>query len=117
MVQQVQSIEAGIPQALEPFYTGMATEGQTLPGRGLIPLGYEAFFPEVGGVKQFGPQAYATLFKPVQEAGLLGAGSVAGMSPFQQGVGARLAGLEAPQQFGLGTEAGQQAASIMQGLS
>ena len=116
MVQQVQSIEAGIPQALEPFYTGMVKDGQTLPGRGLIPLGYEAFFPEVGGVKQFGPQAYSTIFKPVQEAGLLGAGAIAPMSQFQQAVGQRLAGMEMPQQFQLGTEAGQQAAAGLQAL-
>ena len=116
MVQQVQSIESGIPTALEPFYTGTSKEGQTLPGRGLIPLSYEAFFPEVGGVKQFGPQAYQTIFKPVQEAGLLGAGAIAPMSQFQQVVGQRLASMEMPQQFQLGTEAGQQAAAGLQAL-
>jgi len=127
MVQQVQSIESGIPTALEPFYTGVDKEGKPIgTGQGLLPLAYQAYFPQVQtGVdaagkpiyeKQFGPQAYQTIFKPVQEAGLLGAGAVAPMSQFQQVVGQRLAGMEMPQQFQLGTEAGQQAAAGLQAL-
>ena len=84
MVQQVQSIESGIPTALEQYYTGLDKEGKPIgTGQGLLPLAYQAYFPQVQtGVdaagkpiyeKQFGPQAYQTIFKPVQEAGLLGA--------------------------------------------
>ena len=46
----------------------------------------------------------------------MGAGQVAGMSPFQQQLGTQLAGLGIPGQFGIGTEAAQQAAAGMQSL-
>lgn len=112
MVQQVQSVEAGIPKVLEPFYTGTeAKDGQpAIPG--LIERGIGAIFP--GGLT--GQAAFAAQYAPVYQAGLMGAGSVAGMSPFQQQLGTQLAGMQVPGQFGLGTEAGQQAAAGMQSL-
>lgn len=113
MVQQVQSIESGIPQALEPFYTGMAKEGTTIPGQGLIPLAYQAYFPG----KEFGTSAYDALYAPVIQAGLVGAGSVAPMSTGQQAVGRELQMMGTPTQFGMGTEAAQMAGMGYQGLA
>jgi hypothetical protein len=118
MVQQVQSVEAGIPKVLEPFYTG--TEAVGTPGSadykaaipGLIERGIGAIFP--GGLT--GQAAFAAQYAPLYQAGLMGAGQIAGMSPFQQQLGTQLAGLQAPGQFGLGTEAAQQAAAGMQSL-
>jgi len=112
MVQQVQSLESSIPEVLEPFYIG---EGKPdTPGYvpGLIARGIGAIFP--GGLT--GQAAYAAQYAPVYQAGLMGAGSVAGMSPFQQQIGTQLAGMQVPGQFGLGTEAAQQAAAGMQSL-
>ena len=112
MVQQVQSVEASIPKVLEPFYTGTeAKDGQpAIPG--LIERGIGAIFP--GGLT--GQAAFAAQYAPVYQAGLMGRGAVAGMSPFQQAVGTQLAGMQVPGQFGLGTEAAQQAAAGMQSL-
>lgn len=112
MVQQVQSVEAGIPTVLEPFYTGEGKPGEAGYIPGLIERGIGAIFP--GGLT--GQAAYAAQYAPVYQAGLMGAGSVAGMSPFQQQIGTQLAGMQAPGQFGLGTEAAQQAAAGMQSL-
>jgi hypothetical protein len=118
MVQQVQSVESSIPEALKPFYVGVPAEGTAgaagykpaVPG--LIERGIGAIFP--GGLT--GQAAYAAQYAPVYQAGLMGAGQIAGMSPFQQQLGTQLAGLQAPGQFGIGTEAAQQAAAGMQSL-
>ena len=118
MVQQVQSVESSIPKVLEPFYTGTEATGKlgeagyqpAVPG--LIERGIGAIFP--GGLT--GQAAFAAQYAPVYQAGLMGQGAVAGMSPFQQAVGTQLAGMQVPGQFGLGTEAGQQAAAGMQSL-
>lgn len=114
------AISSEIPKVLEPLYTGIipATGGKPeqkvgfLQGRGLIQRGVESIFP--GGLE--GQQAFAAQYAPVIQAGLMGAGQIAGMSPFQQEVGARLGSLQGPQQFGLATEAGQQAAAGLQSL-
>jgi hypothetical protein len=113
MVQQVQSIESGIPTALEPFYTGIAKEGTEIPGQGLIPLAYKAYFPS----KEFGTTAYDALYAPVINAGLMGAGAVAPMSTGQQAVGRELQMMGTPTQFGMGTEAAQMAGMGYQGLA
>ena len=65
MVQQVQSIESGIPTALEPFYTGLDKEGKQIgAGQGLIPLAYQAYFPQVdtGRVDAQGKPIYEKQF-------------------------------------------------------
>lgn len=118
MVQQVQSVESSIPKVLEPFYTGTEATGKlgeagyqpAVPG--LIERGIGAIFP--GGLT--GQAAFSAQYAPVYQAGLMGQGAVAGMSPFQQQLGTQLAGMQVPGQFGLGTEAGQQAAAGMQSL-
>ena len=112
MVQQVQSIESSIPEALKPFYVGVPEKEGKPAVPGLIERGIGAIFP--GGLT--GQAAYAAQYAPVYQAGLMGAGQVAGMSPFQQQLGTQLAGLGIPGQFGIGTEAAQQAAAGMQSL-
>lgn len=114
------AISSEIPKVLEPLYTGLIpgaggkpdTPVGFLQGRGLIQRGVESIFP--GGLE--GQQAFAAQYAPVIQAGLMGAGQIAGMSPFQQEVGARLGALQGPQQFGLAQEAGQQAAAGLQSL-
>lgn len=86
-----------IPEALEPFYT--------TPETGLIPRGISEIF-----------QSYSDRYAPLIESGLIGAGSVAGMSEFQKQLGRELAGLSLPGQYGLATEAAQTAAGAYQGL-
>ena len=106
MATQTITTAGEVPKVLEPFYVGEAGKP------GLIERGISAIFP--GGLT--GEQAYAAQYAPVYQAGLMGAGQIAGMSPFQQEVGTRLATLQGPQQFGMATEAGQQAAAGLQGL-
>jgi L-aminopeptidase/D-esterase-like protein len=54
-----------------------------------------------------GAAAYAKRFQPLIEQGLVGAGTIAPMSQFQQGVGTQLAGMTMPDQFALGEQTGQ----------
>ena len=56
------------------------------------------------------------MYKPLFQAGLMGTGSVAGLSPFQEAVGKQLGTMTTPGQYQLGTQAGQAAASGLQGL-
>ena len=106
MATQTITTAGEVPKVLEPFYVGK-------PGQpGLIERGLSAIYP--GGLS--GQQAFAAQYAPVIQAGLMGAGQIAGMSPFQQEVGARLGALQGPQQFGLAQEAGQQAAAGLQSL-
>jgi hypothetical protein len=88
---------------------------------GVIGLGYESILTR-GPEGQFlagarAPEAFDIKYGNLAAQGLMGAGSVAGLAPFQQAIGTQLANLQAPGQYGLGTEAGQQAASTMQGLA
>ena len=95
---------AEIPKVLEPFFT--------TPDSGLIARGISAIYP--GGLS--GEQAYLSRFAPVYQAGLMGAGSVAGLSPLQQQVGTSVSQLAAPDQYSLATQAGQASASGLRGL-
>jgi L-aminopeptidase/D-esterase-like protein len=54
-----------------------------------------------------GAAAYAKRFQPLIEQGLVGAGTIAPMSQFQQGVGTQLAGMTMPDQFALAEQTGQ----------
>jgi hypothetical protein len=96
MATQTTTVSGDIPAVLEPFYVG--------PG-GLLERGVQQIFQPFG-------QKYGQLI----QQGLMGAGEIAGMSPFQQQVGQRLEGMQMPGQFGLATEAGQQSAAGLQGL-
>ena len=82
MVQQVQTIDPGIPESLEPFYTG---EGVGFEG--VIPKGVELF--SKGFEDVYGPGAQS----------LMGLGSIAPMSASQQELGRQIAGLQAPGAF------------------
>ena len=95
-----------IPKVLEPFYSGTAGKP------GLIERGISAIFP--GGLS--GQAAYQAQYSPVIQAGLMGAGSIAGLSPFQTAVGEQLGTMGLPGQYQLATQAGQQAAAGFQGL-
>jgi len=114
----VQNLQSDIPDVLKPFYAGTKQKGQ--PGEvgyepastGLIERGLSAIFP--GGLS--GQAAYQAQYSPVIQAGLMGAGSIAGLSPFQTAVGQQLGSMSLPGQYQLATQAGQQAAAGFQGL-
>jgi hypothetical protein len=86
-----------IPKALEDFYLGKDTpEGRR---QGLIERGVAEIFPG----NYTGADAFASRYANVVDAqgnSLLGAGSIAGMSPYQTMVGERLAGMQTPGAFG-----------------
>ena len=109
MATQTITTSGDIPKALEKFYLG--EEGKP----GLIERGIGAIYPTLEGA-QAARAAYETQFAPLYQAGLMGAGTVAPMSEFQQQVGRELAGITLPGQYGLATQAGQAAAGAFQGL-
>jgi hypothetical protein len=102
------AISSDIPSALKDFYTGTPEK----PEAGLIPRAVSQIFPE--GLT--GADAYAQRFQPLIEQGLVGAGTIAPMSQFQQGVGTQLAGMTMPDQFALGEQSGQASAAGLQAL-
>jgi hypothetical protein len=107
MTTTTQVLQSDIPDVLKPFYAGEAGKP------GLIERGISAIYP--GGLS--GQAAYQAQYSPVIQAGLMGAGSVAGLSPFQTQVGQQLGAMSAtPEQYGLGTQAGQAAGSGLQAL-
>jgi len=109
MATQTITTAGDIPKALEKFYLG--EEGKP----GLIERGIGAIYPTLEGT-QAARAAYETQFAPLYQAGLMGAGTVAPMSEFQQQVGRELAGITLPGQYGLATQAGQAAVGAFQGL-
>ena len=98
------AISSDIPSALRPFYTTEET--------GLIPRAISEIYPQ--GLT--GAEAYAQRFQPLIEQGLVGAGTIAPMSQFQQAVGTQLAGMTAPSQYALAEQAGQAGAAGLQAL-
>ena len=103
MATQTVTTTGDIPEFLEPFYTGTGlAEGY---GPGVLPKAFELF-----------SRGYGTTYAPLIESGLVGAGSIAPMSQFQQAVGNQLAGMTMPDQFSLGTQAGQAGAAGLQAL-
>lgn len=96
MATQTVSTTGDIPAVLEPYYTGTATQP------GLIPKAFEFYSRPYQAV-------YGTA---LEQAGLAGAGRVAGLSPYQQQVGTELAGMTTPGQFGFGTAYGQGAGNV-----
>ena len=97
MTQQTITTSGEIPEALESFYIDQ--EG------GLIPRGIREIF-----------RPYSEVYQPLIEQGLVGAGTIAPMSQFQQALGTQLAGMTTPDQFSLATQAGQVGASGLQAL-
>jgi hypothetical protein len=96
MATQTTTVSGDIPAVLEPFYVGE---------RGLLERGVQQIF-----------QPFEQRYAPVIQQGYMGAGQIAGMSPFQEQVGQRLQNMQMPGQFGLATEAGQQSAAGLQSL-
>ena len=106
MATQTITTAGDIPKALEKFYLG--EEGKP----GLIERGVSAIYPE--GLT--GAEAYAQQFQPLIQQGLIGAGTVAPMSQFQQALGTQLAGMTTPSQYALAEQAGQTGAAGLQAL-
>lgn len=106
MATQTITTSGDIPKVLESFYLGK--EGQP----GLIERGFSAIYPK--GLT--GAEAYAQQFQPLIEQGLVGAGTVAPMSQFQQALGTQLAGMTLPGQYQLAEQAGQAGAAGLQSL-
>lgn len=91
-----------IPEILEPYFIG----GEGISG--LLPTAQGTFARD-----------YSTVYQPLQQAGLLGAGRIAGLSPTQTALGQQIAGMATPGQFGTATGyAGQAAAGLgaLQGM-
>jgi hypothetical protein len=118
MAVQTISTTSDIPKVLDPFYLGrpgkgtVGQPGYEKPYTGLIDRGFEAIFPE--GLT--GAEAYAQRFQPLIEQGLVGAGTVAPMSQFQQALGTQLGGMTMPDQFALAEQSGQAGAAGLQAL-
>jgi hypothetical protein len=118
MAVQTISTTSDIPKVLDPFYLGrpgkgtVGQPGYEKPYTGLIDRGISAIFPE----DLIGAEAYAQQFAPLIEQGLVGAGTVAPMSQFQQALGTQLGGMTMPDQFALAEQTGQAGAAGLQAL-
>ncbi len=89
-----------IPEILEPYFTGAGTPGGSDYIPGLLPTAQSLF-----------SQGYSTVYQPVQQAGLLGTGRIAGLSPTQESLGTQIKAMGTPSQFGTATGYANQAAS------
>jgi hypothetical protein len=122
MAVQTISTTGDIPEILDPFYAGRPGEGTVgQPGYkkpivGLLDRGFAEIFPEDPTFGLTGAEAYAQRFQPLIEQGLVGAGTVAPMSQFQQALGTQLAGMTMPDQFALAEQTGQAGAAGLQAL-
>jgi hypothetical protein len=118
MAVQTISTTSDIPKVLDPFYLGrpgkgtVGQPGYEKPYTGLIDRGVSAIYPD----DLAGAEAYARQFAPLIEQGLVGAGTVAPMSQFQQALGTQLGGMTMPDQFALAEQTGQAGAAGLQAL-
>jgi hypothetical protein len=118
MATQTITTSGDIPKILNPFYEGrpgkgtVGQPGYEKPFAGLLDLGIGEIYPE--GLT--GAEAYAQRFQPLIEQGLVGAGTVAPMSQFQQALGTQLGGMTMPDQFALAEQSGQAGAAGLQAL-
>jgi hypothetical protein len=118
MAVQTISTTGDIPKVLDPFYLGrpgkgtVGQPGYEKPYTGLIDRGVSAIYPD----DLAGAEAYARQFAPLIEQGLVGAGTVAPMSQFQQALGTQLGGMTMPDQFALAEQTGQAGAAGLQAL-
>ena len=94
-----------IPEILEPYFTGVGKEGDANYIPGLLPTAQGLF-----------SQDYATVYKPLQESGLLGSGRIAGLSPEQISLGNQIKALGTPSQFQTANAYANQAYTGLQGL-
>jgi hypothetical protein len=118
MATQTITTTSDIPKVLDPFYLGrpgkgtVGQPGYEKPYTGLIDRGVSAIYPD----DLAGAEAYARQFAPLIEQGLVGAGTVAPMSQFQQALGTQLGGMTMPDQFALAEQTGQAGAAGLQAL-
>ena len=79
---------AEIPKVLEQFYLGTGTKGQPGYAPGLIGRGVAEIFRQTPERPEglTGAEAYQEQYAPLFQAGLMGRGSVAGLSPFQEAI-------------------------------
>jgi hypothetical protein len=97
--------EQTIPSELSPYFTGVGTRGQAGYVPGLLPTAQGVFSRD-----------YATTYQPLQQAGLLGAGRVAGLAPSQQALGTQISKMTTPGEFGSASAYAQQGALGLQNL-
>jgi hypothetical protein len=97
--------QQAIPTELMPYFVGAGTAGTPGYVPGLLPKGQEIFSKD-----------YATTYKPLIDAGLSGAGGVAGLSPTQQNLGQQINAMGTPDQFNMGTGAAGSAYGVLSGL-
>lgn len=97
--------QQSIPTELMPYFTGAGTAGTPGYVPGLLPKAQEVFSKD-----------YATTYKPMIDAGLTGAGGVAGLSPMQQQIGQQIGQMGTPSQFTMGTGAAGSAYGALSGL-
>jgi hypothetical protein len=97
--------QQSIPTELMPYFTGAGTAGSAGYVPGLLPKAQEVFSKD-----------YATVYKPMIDAGLTGAGGIASLTPTQQQVGSEIRQMTAPDQFNMGTGAAGSAYGALSGL-
>lgn len=105
---------SALPTAFEPFYKTGLTAAESPTGqaiRGLIP---QAF----GLYGRGTPADFQSIYqKPLEAAGLYGAGRVAGLQGLQTDVQKALTGLQLPTQFGAATTAAESGIKALQNLA
>ena len=92
---------ATIAPEIAPYYTGAG-----ISGAGLLPKAQELYAKDYA----------SSMGNQLTASGLGGAGRVAGLSPMQQQIGAKLKTMDTPSQFGAGTKAVGQAQNIYNNL-
>ena len=110
MATQTVTTSAEIPSILEPFYTGTGTGADRKAG--LIEQAISQIFPS-GAI---GPEAYSKQYADLISQGLLGAGSVAGLTKEQQDLQADIEKLGLPSSFASAGQFGRDAASGLSAL-
>jgi hypothetical protein len=110
MATSTVTTSAEIPSVLQPFYTGTG-EGADRKA-GLIEQATSQIFPS----GRIGPEAYSTQYADLINQGLLGSGSVAGLTQGQQNLKSAVGGLGLPSAFTSAGEFGRDAASGLSAL-
>lgn len=110
MATQTITTSAEIPSVLEPFYTGTGTGADRKAG--LIEQATSQIFPS----GRIGPEAYSTQYADLINQGLLGAGSVAGLTPDQLTLQRDIESLGLPSAFTSAGQFGRDAASGLAAL-
>ena len=113
MATQTVQTTSDIPKILEPYYIGTKAEGT--PGE----AGYKPAIPGLieQAYKVYSPDYQTRYGAALGASGLEGAGRIAALSPYQQQVGAELAGMTTPGQFAVGTQYGLGAGDVYGTLS